>query len=87
MNKYTTRSHNCGEPNRSHEGQRVTLQGWLTFRRMKGKFFVIRDAYGATQAIISSEVIMFLFFAVDGNYKDIGIIFCFINCSVHSSGK
>lgn len=53
---YTLRSHTCGELRKRHIGQRVELYGWLTYKRMKGKFMVIRDAYGTTQLIMNDEV-------------------------------
>jgi hypothetical protein len=54
--KYTTRSHTCGELRGRHAGSRVHLYGWVTYKRLKGKFLVLRDVYGVTQLIISAEV-------------------------------
>lgn len=55
LNKYTYRSHNCGELTIDNIGQHVTLCGWLQFQRMK-KFFTLRDGYGETQVIIPEEI-------------------------------
>jgi len=54
--KYTVRSHTCGELGRDHVGTKVTLYGWLTYKRMAGRFLVLRDIYGTTQLIIPQEV-------------------------------
>ncbi|XP_035708693.1 aspartate--tRNA ligase, mitochondrial isoform X2 [Folsomia candida] len=53
--KYTLRSHTCGELKKFHDGRRVNLYGWITYKRLKGKFLVIRDVYGSTQLIIPAE--------------------------------
>ncbi|XP_035916691.1 aspartate--tRNA ligase, mitochondrial isoform X1 [Anopheles stephensi] len=55
INKFTTRSHNCGELRLTHVGQQVTLCGWLEFSRMN-KFFTLRDGYGTVQALIPEDV-------------------------------
>lgn len=55
VNRYTSRSHNCGELTSLSIGQSVTLCGWLQFSRMK-KFFTLRDGYGETQVIVPSEL-------------------------------
>lgn len=45
------RTHNCAELNSSHEGQRVTLCGWVNKYRNLGHlhFIDLRDKYGLTQ--------------------------------------
>ncbi|CAJ0954586.1 unnamed protein product, partial [Mesorhabditis belari] len=50
-NIYANRTHTCGELRSSHIGVKVSLSGWLEFRRMD-KFLVLRDAYGQVQAYI-----------------------------------
>lgn len=54
------RTHTCGELRAQDEGKEVTLCGWLASVRDLGSvvFFVIRDFYGITQAVASSEEMM-----------------------------
>lgn len=54
VNKFTYRTHNCGELVEENVGQNVVLCGWLEFHRMR-KFFTLRDGYGHTQVIIPDE--------------------------------
>lgn len=54
-NSYTNRTHTCGELRYKNIGEKVTLCGWLQFQRLK-KFLVLRDGYGVTQLVVSSEV-------------------------------
>jgi aspartyl-tRNA synthetase len=54
INKYTYRTHNCGELKEAHVGAEVTICGWVEYQRMK-KFLVLRDGYGCTQIIIPEE--------------------------------
>lgn len=51
------RTHNCGELRQSDEGKHVKLCGWLSSMRDLGAviFFVLRDYYGYTQAVVSDE--------------------------------
>jgi aspartyl-tRNA synthetase len=51
INKYTQRTHTCGELTIDNVGEHVTLCGWLEFQRMD-KFVVLRDSYGVTQLLI-----------------------------------
>ncbi|KAJ1352807.1 hypothetical protein KIN20_009229 [Parelaphostrongylus tenuis] len=54
MNKYTKRTHNCGELSRKDEGANVCVMGWLVYKRMD-RFIVLRDAYGIVQAFVDPE--------------------------------
>lgn len=54
------RTHNCGELRAEHEGMSVRLAGWLSSVRDLGSviFFVLRDFYGVTQVVASTEEMM-----------------------------
>lgn len=51
------RTHNCGELRQGDVGKKVKLSGWLSSIRDLGAviFFVLRDYYGYTQAVVSDE--------------------------------
>ncbi|GHU68440.1 aspartate--tRNA ligase [Clostridia bacterium] len=55
MSQFTKRTHTCGELTARQTGQTATLNGWLDNVRDLGAmaFFVIRDFYGVTQAVVS----------------------------------
>lgn len=55
-NKFTERTHTCGELRATNVGEMVILCGWLEYRRMGGKFAVLRDAYGQTQLLVKNDV-------------------------------
>ena len=50
----TYRTHTCGELNKSHKGNKVTLSGWVHKKRDHGNllFIDLRDNYGITQCIV-----------------------------------
>ena len=53
----TYRTHTCGELRENNIGETVRLSGWLAGTRDLGAviFFVLRDFYGSTQAVASTE--------------------------------
>ncbi|KAG7378567.1 aspartyl-tRNA synthetase 2, mitochondrial [Phytophthora pseudosyringae] len=54
------RSHSCGELRQEpHEGQRVTLSGWVDAIRPFGpiSFLSLRDRYGVTQLVLEKDVL------------------------------
>ena len=55
MKKY--RTHTCGELNKSHKGQVVSLSGWINKKRDHGNllFVDLRDNYGITQCVIEKS--------------------------------
>lgn len=58
VNKFTCRTHTCGELRNTDIGKEVTICGWMEFSRMN-KFFTLRDGYGHTQIIVPEQVSYF----------------------------
>ena len=52
-----SRTHNCGELNKTHINSSVTLCGWVNSIRTHGKiiFIDVRDRYGKTQIILDKK--------------------------------
>ena len=55
MSKY--RTHTCGELNKKHSNQAVSISGWVNKKRDHGNllFLDLRDNYGITQCVIDKE--------------------------------
>ena len=55
MRKY--RTHTCGELNKKHKKQAVSISGWVNKKRDHGNllFLDLRDNYGITQCVIDKE--------------------------------
>ena len=56
MYKYK-KTHNCGELNKSHVGEQVTLTGWVQRQRDLGGvvFITLRDRSGIVQITVNGE--------------------------------
>jgi len=55
VSKY--RTHTCGELNKKHKNQAVSISGWVNKKRDHGNllFLDLRDNYGITQCVIDKE--------------------------------
>lgn len=51
VNKFTERSHTCGELSKDDIGKRVNLFGWVQHTRFNNKIVALRDSYGTIQCI------------------------------------
>jgi aspartyl-tRNA synthetase len=51
------RSHTCGQLRSEDKGQNVRLSGWMHRKRDHGglMFFDLRDHYGLTQCVVSTD--------------------------------
>ena len=49
------KSHNCGEIREENAGLKVSLCGWLQYKRLSGYFITLRDAHGVTQVVLPEE--------------------------------
>ncbi|KAG7205576.1 hypothetical protein KM043_007548 [Ampulex compressa] len=54
VNKFVSRTHTCGELMLKNVGEVVQLYGWVQYQR-RGKFVILRDAYGSTQIIVPDD--------------------------------
>lgn len=52
VNKYTNRTHCCGQLSVGDVGKRVNLFGWIQYTRFDNKIIALRDSYGVTQCVI-----------------------------------
>lgn len=51
INKYTVRSHTCGQLSNRDVGQRVSLCGWVQYTRFDNKIILLKDSYGVIQCV------------------------------------
>lgn len=56
INRYTDRTHTCGQLSVSDVGQRVRLYGWVQYTRFDNKIVALRDSYGTTQCILDKSI-------------------------------
>lgn len=54
VNSLSFRTHNCGELRSTHIGERVTLCGWVQYKR-HDLFIILRDFGGLTQVLIPQD--------------------------------
>ncbi|CAD5231791.1 unnamed protein product [Bursaphelenchus xylophilus] len=59
VNRFTQRSHNCGQLRIQNEGNRVLLKGWVSYKRYN-KFFVLKDSYGTVQILTPEKMSGFM---------------------------
>lgn len=55
VNKFTERTHTCGDLTRNDIGKRVELYGWVSYTRFDNKIIALRDSYGTVQCIVSKD--------------------------------
>lgn len=54
INRFTNRTHTCGQIDDHLIGQEVNLCGWIEYQRL-GKFVVLKDCYGIVQLFIKNK--------------------------------
>lgn len=57
VNRYTTRTHTCGQITEKDVGQKVSLFGWVQYSRFNNKIIALRDSYGVIQCIVDKHLI------------------------------
>lgn len=57
VNKYTRRTHTCGQITEKNVGERVSLFGWVQYSRFNNKIIAVRDSYGVIQCILDKHLI------------------------------
>lgn len=55
VNKYTIRTHNCGQLTTDDVGKQVNLFGWVQYTRFDNKIIALRDSYGVTQCLVNKK--------------------------------
>jgi len=58
LSTFTQRTHTCGDLTSADVSSRVTVCGWLQHLRYSGMFMLLRDAYGAVQAVITNPEVI-----------------------------
>lgn len=57
VNKYTERTHTCGQISGEDIGKKVSLLGWVQYTRFNNKIIALRDSYGMIQCIADKELL------------------------------
>lgn len=55
VNKYTIRTHSCGQLTADDVGKQVNLYGWIQYTRFDNKIIALRDSYGVIQCIVNRK--------------------------------
>lgn len=58
VNRFTERSHHCGELSQEDIGKRVNLFGWVKYTRFDNKIIALRDSYGTVQCVADSNQLL-----------------------------
>lgn len=56
INRYTERTHTCGQLTEDDIGKRVRLFGWVQYTRFDNKIIALRDSYGTVQCIVNKKL-------------------------------
>lgn len=56
VNKYTRRTHTCGQISEKDIGKKVNLFGWVQYTRFNNKIILLRDSYGVIQCIVDKNL-------------------------------